>query len=976
MRNAVIASFLFFVSASAFASVADEFAVKRKEIFAFVAEPKLSRQGDDIAISFTAKDSCDATIAIEDESGRIVRHLASGVLGANAPHPFAKNALAQTVLWDQKNDQGKRIIDMHGLHVRVSLGLKPVFERSLNSSPYRKQSDSAPLLQACPEGVMVYEGNVHDSLKLYDHDGVYVRTIYPFPPDKLEQVQGLDWNQFPSGMRFPLKKGTYQETLLTSGDNGMISHNTYFGVSALASRDGLIVLAKHRLNRLCIDGTTGGHRLNGPDRGDGSEPATKKWSDVPAGPVTSITLGSIFMTNTGSFNNQAVIAPSSAALSPDGKWLYLAGYSFRYFGNVDTVNAVCRMPVDGSEDAKIFAGTATSAEGFLTGAGSGPGEFNVAASVDCDASGRVYVADYMNDRVQIFSPDGKHVKDLAVAKPALVRIHRRSEEIFVFSYAVPARAQDPPYNDKPKVPVKTGLSHFGTFAAPELKAFYDLPYLPNFPFKVQDMPSGMYSSAELDSWSDELSVWIGPEAINNGWQFHGANGGRSTPYEGSGIKLLRLVDGKFTLIKDFGAEAAKSGVRSNVPIHGIQRLEVNPATGKLYLGEADSGPTIKTQKSLTEFDPQTGAMQTIQLPFNAIEYNFDLDGAIYLRSTNTIARYEFPSFREIPWDYGEEVPDLGADAPILAKLSGVQSGLRMPSVPPVCFHQGGFAVSPFGDIVASCAFRFVGISGKSEMMGADAMNRMAGGKPYTPAMYPGRESTPTTGCLQVFDKYGKWTQADAFPGMAQIDGVRMDREGNLYVMHTPARVVDGETYFNEFSSTLMKVRPGTARGFGTSKEAPIPLSAGQTPARAPDLARSEYVMWVEGADWFYGGVGYAGFNTKTIGGGCACMFARFDLDLYARSIVPEPYHFAVGVLDSNGNLIVRIGGYGNADSVGPGSLAPRGGDEVGLFHPCYVATHSDRRVFISDVANGRIVSVRLDYHATAQVTLADLPSGN
>ena len=42
-----------------------------------------------------------------------------------------------------------------------------------------------------PEGVYVYDGNGVDHVRLFDHDGNYVRTIYPFPAAKLKQVKGL-----------------------------------------------------------------------------------------------------------------------------------------------------------------------------------------------------------------------------------------------------------------------------------------------------------------------------------------------------------------------------------------------------------------------------------------------------------------------------------------------------------------------------------------------------------------------------------------------------------------------------------------------------------------------------------------------------------------------------------------------------------------------------------------------------------------
>ena len=46
---------------------------------------------------------------------------------------------------------------------------------------------------------------------------------------------------------------------------------------------------------------------------------------------------------------------------------------------------------------------------------------------------------------------------------------------------------------------------------------------------------------------------------------------------------------------------------------------------------------------------------------------------------------------------------------------------------------------------------------------------------------------------------------------------------------------------------------------------------------------------------------------------------------------------------------------------------PLGGDEVALLHASYTGTQTDRHLFIGDVGNGRIVSVKLGYHAEERV---------
>ncbi|KKM06888.1 hypothetical protein LCGC14_1739490, partial [marine sediment metagenome] len=372
--------------------------------------------------------------------------------------------------------------------------------------------------------------------------------------------------------------------------------------------------------------------------------------------------------------------------------------------------------------------------------------------------------------------------------------------------------------------------------------------------------------------------------------------------------------------------------------------------------------------------PPTGKIKIIELPFNAMEGAFDLDGLVYLRNTDTIVRYTFPGFREVPWDYGEERERFGNDGGINGRTTSLTGGLRMPSTSPVCYHQGGISVSPSGSVIASCAYRYVGISS-----GRLSTKKVHTKDVYKPSLYPGRVVNSTSPCIHVWDKHGQLKYEDALPGVGQCDGVGLDRDDNIYVMHAPSRFYDGKRYFNEMSQTLMKVAPGKARVI-SSKGSPIQLPDGERPNRPPDLLSTRHgEAWVENAQWMYGGVGFAGFNMLGHGGGCACWFSRFTLDYFARSIAPEPHQYRVAVLDSNGNLILRIGRYGNVDdgrplvaAGGPANTRSIGGDEVALVHACFVGTHTDRRIFIADLGNARIVSVKLDYHASEKIPLKDV----
>ena len=163
-----------------------------------------------VTIAFETKGFCDVSIAIEDEQGAILRHLASGVQGANAPAPFEKNSKKQAVLWDGKDDQGAYVINQKEITVRVSLGLKPQFEKTLFHSPHKRFGRNKPRIVPAPEGVYVYEGDAVDSVRLFDHEGGYVRTVYPFPAGKVKQVKGLRWRTEPQGGKaVPFKAGCH-----------------------------------------------------------------------------------------------------------------------------------------------------------------------------------------------------------------------------------------------------------------------------------------------------------------------------------------------------------------------------------------------------------------------------------------------------------------------------------------------------------------------------------------------------------------------------------------------------------------------------------------------------------------------------------------------------------------------------------------------------------------------------------------------
>ncbi len=817
-----------------------------------------------------------------------------------------------------------------------------------------------PLIAPTPEGMLVFDGGGVDYLRLFDHAGSYLRTIYPFPADKVKEVKGIRWVKFPQGYRRPLKESGYQQTFLTSGINDSIHdrRGAMFGVAAkgIAVRGNRIALAYQDLNRLAMDGTSDGLPLKGPETGFGSKKSFNYYSKSKG------------------HEGMHWVPPTSMAFSPDGKTLYLTGYSWKANkGKVGCLHAVMQLDYEKNEKPTVFVGSWDSQK-----YGKGADQLCVPTSVACDAKGQVYVTDYLNDRIQVFHADGRLLKSIPMKRPAKICIHPKTGELYVFTWTPMgidkriflAQKQDPkPYGAYFSAePFRfrdygQGLTTFSAYPECRKLAFEKFP-LGRWG-KNGSANFGQSYHVELDSRAPgkDPVFWVMRRIVKKTHEEAlGSGAGLSRNMKESlwlnGLKIVKKKDGKWTPVFDFAEVAKKKVKRINALRLNIQELFVNPANGKLYVGEGDC-MIGKAYGKLIEIDPVTAEIRIVQLPLSAEEMDFDLNGLAYIRTTDTVVRYNSRTWREVPWDYGEEYEKVSAYYD--ARAAKVLSGIRMPSTPTVCAHLSGMSISARGHLVVACGNAAKGEVRKSRYSYGKKGRTVYHGSRYAPRMYPGRQRSLTSCCLHVWDKHGKLVREDAVMGLPMLDGVHIDKDDNIYVMATPTRMLGGKRYFNFRSETLMKFKAGKGKIIRAGKT-PIPLSPENRPKRPQDMSG----QWCEGAEWFYGGVGFAGFNAS----GCACWYVRFDLDYFARSFAPEPDQYSVAVLDSSGNLILRIGQYGNVDDGvplvregGPNNPRKLGGDEVGLFHPCFVSSHTDRRLFISDLGNARIASVKLGYHA-------------
>ncbi len=362
----------------------------------------------------------------------------------------------------------------------MSLGLKAQFERTLFWEPKKRVGKAnSPLVVPRPEGVYVFEGEGVDLLRLFDHEGNYLRTIYPFPADKLAAVKGLDLQEFPqSGQSLPVKHGPkHHATLLTSGDNMLKNPGKYgAAASAMAIFKDRIVLAGLKLNHLATDGSTSGRMLEGATVG--------------------------FMEQQRSYTDEGEVAatPRSAALSSDGRWLYLTGYTWDrgYPRGHAWLHGVGRIDLTGDAPLEPFVGKLDR-----EGDGTAAGEFRCATSVACDAQGRVYVGDYMNNRIQVFSPDGKHLKSIAVKHPSVIQIDDQTQEIYVFSWYLINRF----VANTDRIPAT--VTRLGPLDDPQPRFTTPLP-LNKYSDRNGLRWTGLEYSAAVDAHTSPPTIWLVP----------------------------------------------------------------------------------------------------------------------------------------------------------------------------------------------------------------------------------------------------------------------------------------------------------------------------------------------------------------------------------------------------------------------------------------------------------------------------------
>lgn len=884
-------------------------AVDREPVFAFAQKPAVTRKGSACVITFATTAACDATVSVLDKDGKVVRRLASGVLGKNAPWPFMQDSLVQSLEWDGCDERGAQVPESRKpFSVRVSLGLDAAYDTSWDTHP-RLQ---CPAAMACDAQGNLYTCDWREwtrapiNIRVFDRDGNYVRTLAPFPATAMDETnQSLAaFTARADGQKIPVlnRDGTIYTRV---GDFTPERRQ-----SLQVSPDGKqLVMLTH--NSLWSGGNDQGFLLIMGT--DGTMPAKcqtlirhnrENWKAYLAA------------------KSMRGIAACHQALSPDGKWLYFS--SWEEGGE----HVVYRMSMSTPDVPEPFLGEAGKA-------GADDAHLNNPYGVACDKDGNIYVSDNENCRIQVFSPEKKLLRSIPFQFPEQIAVHPRTGRIYVLRTAIRKNAG---FLDVYGERVKAGHGVFALNADGSVDA--------NTPPWLRGHGDGPVPGLFcLDASGAEPAVWVGD-----------ANGVRRYADKGKAFELT------FDSTKRNAEDEAKGRLLGRHQSHVY--LTVDPTREVLYV----NGGKCFGDAQYSRIDVRSGA---VQIRKNALMESFYslADDTMYMRAGLNggfiVKMSPEADGQLIPFENGTPVK-WGADTKGFVYLGGNRPGGNRT-------FQDGICVAANGDMYVAATEPDASIT--NELAKFDVR--------WT---WKGADFARKDYCLlEVYDRNGTMRHACTVPGLSHIDGVRVSRSGKL-VLGTNLQPMAGKAdglpdvpramagqwgSVIQLDSSLDKFPQGRMYGI---------WGGGQATAACVPYQIDGNKVGVEPVRW-----SYAGYSVTTAHrADCVCANGRFNMDFYDRVWVPVQIRSSVTALDANGNVIARIGRYGNYDSRGKdspvadpktGQLRPRRADDpatlappkelsegVGLCHASFVAA-SDEALYIADAGNQRVIRAKFTYKA-------------
>jgi len=380
---------------------------------AFTTKPAATKDGEKTKIAFAVSAPTDVEVAVLSADGKVVRHLAAGVLGGEkAPPEPLKAGLAQALEWDGRDDLGKPAAG-GPFKVRVRAGTGVKFGRFIGGDPYTFGQIDA--VAADEDGNLYMTANRGElgqdslTLKVFSPEGRYLRTVLPFPADlKPEAVPAsvASWDAARGGFH-PVNR--YSVCPVIYPLSGTVN------IVGASKKGGLVLTCGASVFKLGLDGGN----LQGP---------LPMWS-AAAG-----------------LKNPNWNIPQMA-VSPDGRYIYYANvagtqYKPAKFADTDPKwpqGRVYRQDTSkaGSDPEKFFDLELPDWEKEKYWLPNAWNKRTAAYGVATDAAGHVFVCDLVNQQVVELDAEGKKLSSTKVPWPEKLCIEPKSGDLYVITREKP-----------------------------------------------------------------------------------------------------------------------------------------------------------------------------------------------------------------------------------------------------------------------------------------------------------------------------------------------------------------------------------------------------------------------------------------------------------------------------------------------------------------------------------------------------------
>lgn len=374
----------------------------------FSQAPAATKDGDGARITFAVSAKTDVEVAVVNKDGKVVRHLAAGVLGGKKPPPEPlKEGLKQELVWDGKDDFGEKA-EGAPFKVRVRAGTTVKFGRTLSDSPY--VINTVRGVATDEDGrLYVYHQSFNrgpSTVQVFEDDGTYVRTAFPVPSNLPREKLGdlIHWDTERDRM-YPRNYNDIYPRFLPYSYKGQ----EWVGLIPVVTKaSGILLFAPQWIFRLDFDGSTGGRPLR---------------------------FGFLFPRGISPYDAASKAINVTASL--DGKTLYGGGPLSKIGKDGKPYNAhwppgqVFSMKLDDQDYMKPFAriAPATGKKGARV------------AGMATDAKGNVYVCEPAGARVVVLDAAGKQIAEVPVENPHRLAVHPKSGAMYVLTRKTASRRQ-------------------------------------------------------------------------------------------------------------------------------------------------------------------------------------------------------------------------------------------------------------------------------------------------------------------------------------------------------------------------------------------------------------------------------------------------------------------------------------------------------------------------------------------------------